>query len=91
MLRPLLASVLLLIASGPATPATETAAKAVPFLYTVAKAFEPMAWLHGADRFPSGAEIFVSTERGRHPLVPEFAASADPTVAFDGEKEVFEE
>jgi hypothetical protein len=60
-----------------------------PFLYTVAKVFEPMAWLHGADRLPSGAEIFLSNESGRHPLVPDFAASADPSFSFDGEKVLF--
>lgn len=86
MLRSFLAFTLLLIVSGPATPATETPAKVAPFLYTVAKVFEPMAWLHGADRFPSGAEIFVSNESGRRPLVPDFAASADPSVSFDGQK-----
>ena len=89
MLRPLLASVLLLIASGPATPATETPAKVGPFLYVVASVFGPMAWLHGADRFPSGAEIFVNNESGRRPLVAKFAASADPSVSFDGERVLF--
>ena len=44
MLRSFLAFTLLLIASGPATPATETVVKVAPFLYTVAKVFEPMAW-----------------------------------------------
>jgi hypothetical protein len=48
-----------------------------------------MAWLHGAERFPSGAQIFVSNETGRHPLVPNFAASADPSVSFEGEKVLF--
>ena len=89
MLRCFLAFTLLLITSGPTTPAAESAVKVTPFLYTVAKAFEPVAWLHGADRFPSGAEIFVSNESGRHPLVPDFAASADPSVSFDGEKVLF--
>jgi hypothetical protein len=89
MLRSLLAFTLLLIASGPARPATETAATVAPFLYTIAKVFEPIAWLHGADRFPSGAEIFVSHESGRRPLVPDFAASADASVSFDGQKVLF--
>lgn len=89
MLRFLLASALLLVATGPATPATENMANAGPFLYTVAKVFEPMAWLHGADRFPSGVEIFVSGESGRRPLVPDLFASADPSVSFDGEKVLF--
>ena len=89
MLRCFLAFILLLIASGPTTPAAETTDNVAPFLYTVAKVFEPIAWLHGAERFPSGAEIFVSSESGRHPLVPDFAASADPSVSFDGEKVLF--
>lgn len=89
MLRCLLAFTLLLIVSGRTTPAAETAVKVTPFLYTVAKVFEPIAWLHGAERFPSGAEIFVSDESGRHPLVPDFAVSADPSVSFDGEKVLF--
>jgi hydrazine synthase alpha subunit-like protein len=89
VLRCFLAFILLLVASGPTTPAAETTATVTPFLYTVAKVFEPMAWLHGAERFPSGAQIFVSNETGRHPLVPNFAASADPSVSFEGEKVLF--
>ena len=89
MLRCFLALMLLLIASGPTTPAAESAATVTPFLYTVAKVFEPMAWLHGADRFPSGAQLFVRNESGRHPLVPNFAASADPSISFDGEEVLF--
>ena len=89
MLRSFLAFTLLLIVSGPATPATEPPAKVAPFLYTVAKIFSPMAWLQGADRFPSGAEIFVSTESEQRPLVSDFTASADPSVSFDGEKVLF--
>jgi hypothetical protein len=84
-----LAFLLLLIASGPATPASETPSSSTPFLYTVAKVYEPLAWLHGADRFPSAAQIMVSAENGRRPLVPDFAASADPTVSFDGQKVLF--
>jgi len=89
VLRSFLAFTLVVLSSGPATPATEESAKGEPFLYTVAKVFDPMAWLHGADRFPSGAEIFSSNERGRRPLVPDFAASADPSVSFDGQRVLF--
>jgi hypothetical protein len=89
VLRCFLAFILLLIYSGPTTPAAETTARVTPFLYTVAKVFEPMAWIHGADRFPSGAQIFVSVESGGRPLAPDFAASADPSVSFDGGKVLF--
>ena len=88
MLRSFLAFTFVVLASGPATPATEDSATVGPILYTLAKVFDPVAWLHGADRFPSGAEIFSSNESGR-PLVPNFAASADPSVSFDGEKVLF--
>jgi branched-chain amino acid transport system substrate-binding protein len=50
-----LAITLLLIAFGPRTPAAQTAADVTPFLYTVVKVFDPLAWLHGADRFPGAS------------------------------------
>ena len=59
------------------------------FLYTSAKQYEPLAWLHGEDRFHSGATIFVRDADGRRPLVPNFAASADSAVSFDGRHVLF--
>ncbi len=59
------------------------------FLFTVAKRYEPLAWIRGADRFSSGANIFLQDESGRHPLIAGFAASADPTVSFDGKNVLF--
>jgi hypothetical protein len=38
------------LSSGPDSPA---------FLFTVAKRYEPLAWERGADRFSSGANIFL--------------------------------
>ena len=66
--------------SGPDSPA---------LLFTVAKRYEPLAWMRGADRFNSGANIFLQDASGRHPLIPGFAASADPTVSFDGKSVLF--
>jgi len=60
-----------------------------PFLYTVAKHYEPLAWTRGAERFLSGATIFVHDSAGRHPLIPSFAESADPAVSFDGQRILF--
>ena len=60
-----------------------------PLLYTVARNYDPLAWLHGGDRFGGSATIFVKDSRGRHPLVSDFAASADPAVSFDGENVMF--
>ena len=59
------------------------------FLYTVAKSYEPLAWMQGADRFPTGATIFLRDAKGQHALVPGFAASADSAVSFDGERVLF--
>lgn len=89
--RSLLATFLSVLAFGLAKPMTEASANNEPtaFLYTVAKHYEPLAWMKGADRFASGAIIFVNDTVGRHPLVPSFAASADPAVSFDGERVLF--
>lgn len=59
------------------------------FLYTVARHYEPLAWMHGADRFSPDAAIFVRDGSGRHALAPGFAASADPAVSFDGQRVLF--
>ncbi|MBZ5663724.1 MAG: hypothetical protein LAO30_03895 [Acidobacteriia bacterium] len=58
-------------------------------LFTVAKRYEPLAWIRGADRFSSDAIIFLQDARGRHPLIPGFAVSADPTVSFDSKSVLF--
>jgi hypothetical protein len=67
-------------------------------LFTLAKRYEPLAWLRGGERFSSGATIFLQNEflqnedasgRHRHPLISGFAASADPTVSFDGTSVLF--
>jgi Hydrazine synthase alpha subunit middle domain len=68
------------LSSGPDSPA---------FLFTVAKRYDPLAWVRGADRFSSGANIFLQGANGRRPLIPRFAASADPTVSFDGKSVLF--
>ena len=59
------------------------------FLYTATKHYEPLAWVHGADRFSSGATIFVRDAQRKYALVPSFAASADSSVAFDGQRVLF--
>jgi len=59
------------------------------FLYTVAKHYEPLAWMRGEERFDSGATIFVRDGSGHHSLVPDFAASADSAVSFDGQRVLF--
>ncbi len=68
------------LSSSPDSPA---------FLFTVAKQYEPLAWISGADRFSSDAAIFFQDANGKHPLIPGFAASADPAVSFDGKNVLF--
>lgn len=88
-MRSFLALAFLLVASGPRTPAAQTAADVTPFLYTIAKVFDPLAWLHGEDRFPDGAHIYLSNESGLRLLIPNFAASADASISFDSQKILF--
>jgi Hydrazine synthase alpha subunit middle domain len=68
------------LSSGPGSPA---------FIFTVAKRYEPLAWVRGADRFSSGANIFLQGANGHRPLLTGFAASADPAVSFDGKSVLF--
>jgi Hydrazine synthase alpha subunit middle domain len=74
---------------------TRTAVEASPnadlpaFLYTAAPHYEPLAWMRGANRFSSGATVFVRDLKGKHALVSGFAASADAAVSFDGQRVLF--
>ena len=45
--------------------------------------------LRGGERFPKGAHLLLMHEGGAEPLVPEFAASADASVSFDGGRVLF--
>lgn len=89
--RSMLALALLLISIAPAKPMTRADATAsfAPMLYTTASNYDPLAWLHGADRFSADASIFVKEGDAARPLAPGFAASADPAVSFDGQKVLF--
>lgn len=82
---------LLLIAIAPANFTIHAAdnSDGSVLLYTTAKGYEPLAWVHGADRFTSDAAIFVRDQKGQHRLVPAFAASADAAVSFDGHSVLF--
>jgi hypothetical protein len=77
--------------TGPARPATETQQESgLPaFVFTVAKSYDPLAWMRGADRFSSDAAVVVRDGSSQHPLLPDFAESVDPAVSFDGKKILF--
>jgi len=64
-------------------------ALSVPLLYTVARDYSPMAWIQGAERFPSGATIFIKDGKSQRPLVSGFFATADASVSFDGKNVLF--
>jgi hypothetical protein len=78
-----------IIGFGPAFSVLSSTPDPATFLFTVAKHYEPLAWLRGADRFSSGANIFLQDKSGRRPLLPGFAASADPAISFDGNRALF--
>lgn len=54
------------------------------FIVTAAPTFKQLAQLRGEERFPNGARLLLVHERKAEPLVPDFAASADADVSFDG-------
>jgi len=58
-------------------------------LYTAASEYDTLAWLQGRERFPGGAQAFIQRGNQRRLLVSGFAASADPTVSFDGTNVLF--
>jgi Hydrazine synthase alpha subunit middle domain len=69
---------------------TETASvSSVPILVTSAPAYDPLAGLRGADRFPKGAQLLIVRDSKAEPLVPDFAASADASVSFDAKTVLF--
>ena len=90
LLRFVLAFSLLLTPLAPARPAAVSTANISPrFLDTATKSYEPLAWLHGADRFAADSAIYFTEGGRRRALVPNFAASADPEVSFDGQRVLF--
>ncbi len=80
---------LMMIALAPIKHASTPASPRTAFLYTAARSYEPLAWIQGGDRFPSGAHIFMRDANGRHAFLPRFAASADPELSFDGKYVLF--
>lgn len=89
--RSILTCLLLLAAIASARRGSDNAIPLDPpaFLYTVAKSYEPLAWMRGADRFSPDAAIVLRDEKGTHAFLPDFAVSADPAVSFDGERVLF--
>ena len=60
-----------------------------PFLYTSAPQYDPAAELKGLNRFPKGAAVILVSASGKQRIAPDFYASADPVVSFDGTQILF--
>lgn len=75
-------------ATAGTSPDTKTAID-IPVIYTAAKEYLPLNWLHGGERFPQGATLMVHDASGERILSDKFAASADANVSFDGKSVIF--
>lgn len=82
-------AILTCMASAEGAGQAVSAANATPFLYTLAKNYDPLAWMHGGARFGADTTIFVRDGSAQHPLAPGFASTADPAVSFDGQRILF--
>jgi len=78
-----------LVAVSPIDSASPSVSGPSMFLYTVAKHYDPVAWINGGERFALGSAVFVHDAGGERKLVPSFAASADPAVSFDAKRVLF--
>ncbi len=58
-------------------------------IVTAAPAYEPLAALRGAERFPKGAQLLRVRNGSTEPLVAGFAATADANVSFDATTALF--
>jgi hypothetical protein len=63
--------------------------QSVPILYTETSRYDPASARTGGERFPNGAAIELFTAGRQHPIAPNFADTADPTVSFDGRRVLF--
>ncbi len=80
------------IQEKPATAGASASAENVidvPVIYTAAKQYMPLSWLHGGERFPQGAALMIHDANGERVLSDKFAASADANVSFDGKSVLF--
>lgn len=72
----------------PEEPPAEATLSA-PVIFTAAPVYDSLAALRGGERFPGGAKLMLLRGGRITPLAPEFAASADPSVSFDGKTVLF--
>jgi hypothetical protein len=83
-------AVLVAALSGRCGLAAELSHTALPdVIVTVAPSYQPLAALHGGERFPKGAQLLLVQNGNAEPLAPELFASADANVSFDGLRVLF--
>ena len=70
-------------AQSPAQPLSVSVA------YTSTPRYEAEAWLRGGERFPAGATVMLRRNGTARSLATRFAATADPSVSFDGSDVLF--
>jgi hypothetical protein len=87
LLSALACLVLLAPVCGAAANPSQTPASDV--IVTAAPAFDPLAALHGGERFPKGAQLLRLHQGKAEQLVADFAASADANVSFDAKTVLF--
>src|SRR6266702_3322284 len=58
-------------------------------IVTATPVYEPLAALRGGERFPKGAQLLLVHDGEAAPLIEGFAASADASISFDGQKVLF--
>lgn len=72
-----------------ATSPADSAVTPALLLYTAAPHYDGSAWLRGGERFPQGAQVSIFDGHASHPLVINFAATADAAASFDGTTVLF--
>jgi len=67
-----------------------TQSRSLPdIIVTAAPVYAPLAALKGGERFPKGAQLLFVHDGKTEPLVPNFSASADANISFDGQRVLF--
>ena len=80
------AGLILLLCAFGANPSHKSGA---PIVFTEAPAYDPLAALHGGERFPQGAKLMLLSDGKAEPLVNGFNATADASVSFNATHVLF--
>jgi len=58
-------------------------------IVTAAPTYDPLAAIHGGERFPGGSHLLLIHDGAATSLLPDFSASADANISFDGSSVLF--